>query len=1550
MASKVNKKFVITLVGALIVVAGLAVGAAVFVSMRDGERNVRQGDAFAAQNDWERAAEAYSRAVNKDQSRVDWMEKWRDALRKHTPKNQTAFREDYGKLRGSLLKIAQTKKTDVPAYQEFFEFVLKEAQAFGDSRGMWDAIASEADKAIKTFELEKVSESAGWGVLRRYRGIAGVSVAEQDQNFTGAPLELAKADLEAALKLDPKDVDSSFALVRWHLVQAERAKAAGLTAEAKAAMDKARSVMAVQSAALPEDPRTQVDAVRLEAMLAQQDLPTLPTVAQMIRERQKALQSVAPKLAALHGIIARANLGTMPTNVVQNYISIVQQVDPKNAPTITKEFLDKVQAAQPDNAEVAFVAARAALQRRDIDAANRGFERVVAIPNKPVSLEGQQLSGLKVAAMIQQASLALGQVGMAQNAEDRQAGLVKAKAMREKLSAETLATQSPEMLFLDAKIKIAENDIVAGQQLLADYSKKTNDIGPDAIEALLLQGAIAQQRNELGRAREAFEKVLQRNPGANVARMNLANISQSLGDYNEALRLYEDALVLDPDNQELQTAARVTRAAVAGDPTALKDPVEKVLVEADRLRRVGGPQKNGDMPAAMNLVEKELEPNKFDPRLVEWFLGAAQQRDERDRAVAMLKKAVAARPDEERFKQVLAQIEKPPTAAELVAQIKASKLSDPDKAYQTFRVLSRDGQKAEASQVIRDAIDAGHINREVLEVAFVQAFEAADLARAQAMVDKARTLNIDQAEGQTFQARFALMQGKTAEAEAILNALVTRGAPPAAVYRLLSNVRSMQGKKAEALAAIEDALRIQPNDLEAQKQQIRLLDSMDRAADALAVARKLEDRGALDPDIAALMLDLQTKTGDRAGTLSRRQKLFDENPKDIANATALAEMYLADSNYAKAKVTIDAAKASAPAGTPVPLAVTGLEARLYAAQGDQAAARRVFDEAIAAEAKAPKPRPDPSLALAKFLADQGKTDEALQIYEKARPLQDPWAPVVDASKAEMLTRAGRGKDAIEIYRAMVAPGSGVQQTVEIRRRLIELYLSEGRPGDAEQELAAFEKEGNKELAVYLLKMRVKQDQGDLAGARAAGDAAVAAFPSEALAYYNRAILLQNDPKMVRDAMLDLDMAVKLRPGFAQALRARGLLKFADRDVEGGLQDLKAAANADPSQTELRVALVTELLNRQRDLEAVQAANDGLNARADDIGLALTLGDLFSSRKQWRQAQEIYGNLWNRLKIPAAAERYSISLLRGEPVRLPQAEQVLASPEAKAPENWGLMILRAELRSKQGNEKAAQADIGSAMGLAVKTPGMESTVFEFLRAAFPKPGQLSKLLAGVTRVPTGAELWIPAYQARLRFDEAFAKPGGPDSAITQDALKMLDAVEAATAKMPQQPSFMYMLSRVRSEMNMAIGRYEESIAAGKKALEAVPNDAMINNNVAYMLAEKLKKPAEALPYIEKAIQVAGNRADIQDTLGTVHLGLNQPEQAVAAFQRALSLTPSTADRVLAGSKLVRALVQAGRKPVAVEVVRQIRAWRDADPKARERLSDAEFEELVRLTER
>ncbi|XOV75677.1 MAG: hypothetical protein ACFHWZ_01225 [Phycisphaerales bacterium] len=147
MASKVNTKFVIILVGSVVALA-VGVGALAAYSLRmSGERNIKAGDARIAEaqqlrssgNEAEAiesindAASQYGRAVNKDPSRRDWLITWRDTLLQTIPETDVEYSKQYReRYIGALDRLATIDST-APGPQ--LEQVLVQERLFRVSGG-----------------------------------------------------------------------------------------------------------------------------------------------------------------------------------------------------------------------------------------------------------------------------------------------------------------------------------------------------------------------------------------------------------------------------------------------------------------------------------------------------------------------------------------------------------------------------------------------------------------------------------------------------------------------------------------------------------------------------------------------------------------------------------------------------------------------------------------------------------------------------------------------------------------------------------------------------------------------------------------------------------------------------------------------------------------------------------------------------------------------------------------------------------------------------------------------------------------------------------------------------------------------------------------------------------------------------------------------------------------------------------------------------------------------------------------------------------------------
>jgi tetratricopeptide (TPR) repeat protein len=81
--------------------------------------------------------------------------------------------------------------------------------------------------------------------------------------------------------------------------------------------------------------------------------------------------------------------------------------------------------------------------------------------------------------------------------------------------------------------------------------------------------------------------------------------------------------------------------------------------------------------------------------------------------------------------------------------------------------------------------------------------------------------------------------------------------------------------------------------------------------------------------------------------------------------------------------------------------------------------------------------------------------------------------------------------------------------------------------------------------------------------------------------------------------------------------------------------------------------------------------------------------------------------------------------------------------------------------------------------------------------------------------------------------------------------------------------------------------QDAIQLYQKVLQLKPKDVLTMNNLATLLSEQPDKHEEALTYVEKAIQIAGPRAPLLDTKGTILVHDRRPGEAVAYLETAAS---------------------------------------------------------------
>ena len=130
-------------------------------------------------------------------------------------------------------------------------------------------------------------------------------------------------------------------------------------------------------------------------------------------------------------------------------------------------------------------------------------------------------------------------------------------------------------------------------------------------------------------------------------------------------------------------------------------------------------------------------------------------------------------------------------------------------------------------------------------------------------------------------------------------------------------------------------------------------------------------------------------------------------------------------------------------------------------------------------------------------------------------------------------------------------------------------------------------------------------------------------------------------------------------------------------------------------------------------------------------------------------------------------------------------------------------------------------------------------------------------------------------------------------LRKDTTVAREALEQATAADPSFGAAHLILASVYS----ANQQWDSAIERYRRILERLPNDFIALNNLAFLLAERKNRPAEALPLADRAYTMSKGNAAVADTLGWIYHLLDDDHKAASLLEAAAKATPSNAETQL-----------------------------------------------------
>jgi tetratricopeptide (TPR) repeat protein len=1464
MASRVNKKFVVILSAVLLAIAaGVALLAQQAMSYgRSAAQSVAQGDKFAAAGDWDKAVSFYGRAVNKERSNVEYITKWSEAIRKVTPATRQAYMDTYvQQYLPSLQAMAEAKREDVGAWRAMLEERYQRVLA-GGGRGLteWERFVADLERTLEDFR----GDQAGRDALLRYRGLARSAMLSFNPELSATLVDAGIDDLSKALAVQPDDPEAVMALAGFEAAKARRLRASN--DEAGAEQLSRSAVARLEKLAASESPK----ALTARVLLARQAIERggaardMQQFVQRFRDQAPAIRALADRIAGMEP----AKVESAAALAVAGMMAAGLEDGPEQA----RAMLERLRPAKSDDPAFLLGYARFESGRGKADEAIALAGQVVALPNKPMGLEGVQLFQWRAEALRQQADAAFSGWDMTRDAEGKARYVKTAQEARAKL-AEQLGEGSPLVLSADARLALMNNDFTGARTLATRYNDQTNRLDPTM---LVMEGELLRRAGSSGAARQTLQRVLELDRTNMRALISMAELEASENNFAEAARYATAASEFVPDNEELAERARRLRDFAGGRGD---DKVLNCLKKAgEQAMGVGS-----DVLAAEATLAACLKENPTDARLIAALAQLKIGLGKPEEARTIIEEALAKKPDDPALKRMKDAIETRDPVAAGEQAIAASDAPELNKALARVQLYRQFGRTAEAEAALKDAVRLGPDDPAVLELQFVEAMLKKDSATLARLVRTAEERNLDRVGGLIYRARMEIAESRLADAAATLRSVIEKDKLNLSAWRLLGLVRIDEGRFVDAEEALERAIDIKPDDLASIIPYIRSLVQQNKLGRALEAARKSEKVGAGNSEFVEMFLQLEASApgGNVQRAIDSRRRLNSvvkiDTPQGRTNRAQLASLLINDEKFDEAKALIDELRRTEPSD---PVGVE-LQAGLAGRRGDVAGAVKIYKDFIAGLPEAQR-QPLLFINASRLLLQLGQPGEAMRMLGDGRAYQKPETMLIDRELGDVHFNLDQYAEAIAAYRRVLDAGVADNGNL-LRKRILEALLKQRDAAGFETELAKIPAD-RRDATVLLLAAESAVQAGDRDKARRLYDQAVTADPRNPLVFIKRADFNWDDPAMSKDVEADLEQVLRVQPN-----STLGLVRLARFQRQNGRDDqavatLRQAVGTDPDNETLRVGEIQTLVELGRLRDAAERTEEALKHFRNAPQWRIRAAGAWEAVRDWEKVVEHTTALWaGRPELDIGAMHARALIKSGRPADLNAAFNVLnTAPAVRGEQGPEIRMLRAQLMARQGRAAQAAAEIAAVIKQIDPANRGESAGFMAgLAEMYPK---VEDRVAALAKLEQGGAFtgYVALLASATRLQDGTTK--------TQAISALEGLARSATDKRLQAAAWAALgtLAYQERDWDVALERFG-------KGLEADPDNIELNNNIAFILATRKNKGAEALPFAQKAVAAFPLSSGFRDTLGVSHLMAGDLPAADRELRRALNLAVNDTER-------------------------------------------------------
>ena len=845
------------------------------------------------------------------------------------------------------------------------------------------------------------------------------------------------------------------------------------------------------------------------------------------------------------------------------------------------------------------------------------------------------------------------------------------------------------------------------------------------------------------------------------------------------------------------------------------------------------------------------------------------------------------------------------------AEIEAFYQDEEDPFRRAALIAEWFGRRQDHEKMVKYLDEAESIqpdNAGIIERQFVAALQMKDLERAERYAAKHRDLNIDGTEGNISYGRLEVARGNLEQAIELMRAGLKTYPNFSLGHTYLAEVYAASGRLDDAKSRLRRALELDPSNGPANRLMGQIAE---RERDPAAEEKYTRLAARAMPNDAWVLkrLQLLDEARDPMRGIASREEIRAQEPDNIENLVYLARLYKDDQikQYDQAAEAYrDALAAVRPESDLDQIQLTKEVALSFGSPGMelQAEGEQLLKDLL-------KSRDDLSdkalitMILARFYEQQGRRTTAERHIRVAVSFDSSAPTLIQA--AEFFARTTDYRESIKFYD--LATKASPEDPRAIHARIISLLFQLADMDRAAKEVQAFIAAHPDDPQGLIFQGTYHMLGGDMEKAEEAFQAELELRPRNAVALWQRGQLYALKGRWT-PAIEDLTRAkAELPDGFKYrhritlaeclleaergddaVLELRSILSEAAAERDG---DKRKAALDEAAVAEVASALVSIYLDprvgRVADAEHLIHIHMSDNPNDERWPMRLgKLGDLTGNTEKaiegYRRAAEV-----SQYRRPVMVALFQAIRRAGQPDEIIRyAEEVLSQRRlASMPRVLGAL----------GWAYASSAEKARKLGSSDEEGLIQKSL-----AAYNQALAAASDFGGHARVIR--EMVDTFGKDQVRAD--LESHGPSDVHSRKILLQMLymdgeleDAepvargiLEHATADADREFAYMGLAS-----LQSVDGRLEEAKKNYEAALRLNEDNAIVLNNLAYMLCEDMNRPAEALPYAERAAKLTPNMAEVQDTLGRTLARVGRGGEAERALLYALKL-----DRVHIGAMI------------------------------------------------